>query len=69
VAIADVFDALSMVRPYKQAWPMDRILEFIQAGAGEHFDPELVVRFMNIMPRLLEIRKDWDQRTVIGQGR
>ena len=59
VAVADVFDALSMKRPYKDAWPIEQILENIHAGAGVHFDPEMVRVFTGILPRLLEIRAAW----------
>ncbi len=42
VGIADVFDALSSHRSYKEAWPEQRVLELIQSESGQHFDPELV---------------------------
>lgn len=41
-AIADVFDALTTVRPYKCAWPVEKAVEFITEEAGRQFDPELV---------------------------
>ncbi len=59
VALADVFDALSMQRPYKQAWPLERIVEHIHASAGTHFEPQLVKRFTAILPQLLEIQQRW----------
>lgn len=46
VAIADVFDALTSVRPYKKAWPFEEALDFIQQNAGNHFDPLLVNIFL-----------------------
>jgi len=46
VAIADVFDALTCVRPYKAAWPLEKALELIAKSAGEHFDPSLVKLFL-----------------------
>ena len=45
VAIADVFDALTSVRPYKKAWPFEEALDFILQNAGSHFDPTLVKMF------------------------
>ncbi len=42
VAVADVFDALTSVRPYKAAWSIDKALEYIRDESGKHFDPELV---------------------------
>jgi putative two-component system response regulator len=62
VAIADVFDALSMRRPYKEPWPLDRIIDNLQQGAGNHFDPRLVELFCANLPAFLEIRTVWDGR-------
>jgi HD-GYP domain-containing protein (c-di-GMP phosphodiesterase class II) len=45
VAIADVYDALSSSRSYKDAWDEDRILETMRSEAGRHFDPEMVEAF------------------------
>ncbi|MBU0927972.1 MAG: HD domain-containing protein [Spirochaetes bacterium] len=42
VCLCDVFDALSSFRPYKDAWELPRILEYIRAERGGMFDPELV---------------------------
>lgn len=59
VAVADVFDALSMKRPYKDAWPIERIVDTINQGAGAHFDPGMVRVFTSVLPRLLEISATW----------
>ncbi|CAH1210907.1 putative cyclic di-GMP phosphodiesterase VC_1348 [Candidatus Nitrotoga sp. BS] len=48
VAIADVFDALTSVRPYKRAWSIESALELIEKEAGQHFDPTLIRLFMNM---------------------
>jgi len=45
VAVADVFDALITVRPYKQAWPIDRAAAEVVRLSGTHFDPEVVEAF------------------------
>ena len=37
VAVADVFDALTSQRPYKEAWPAERALSYIESEAGGHF--------------------------------
>ena len=42
VAVADVFDALSSKRKYKESWPEERVLTEMKANAGTQFDPELV---------------------------
>jgi two-component system response regulator RpfG len=46
VALADVFDALTSERPYKEAWEWGKALEFIVGQKGKHFDPELVDIFI-----------------------
>lgn len=60
VAIADVFDALTMKRPYKEAWSIEKILDFMNDGSGIHFDPLLLERYLSILPTILEIKKHWD---------
>ncbi|MBU0745430.1 MAG: two-component system response regulator [Gammaproteobacteria bacterium] len=59
VAIADVFDALTTRRPYKEPWPVQDALDHIAAQSGQHFDPDLVVLFAPLLPQLLEIRARW----------
>jgi HD-GYP domain-containing protein (c-di-GMP phosphodiesterase class II) len=46
VSVADVFDALTSKRPYKDAWSAEAGLNVIEAGAGEKFDPEIVAGFV-----------------------
>jgi putative two-component system response regulator len=62
VAIADVFDALTMKRPYKEAWPVDQTVAFMRQGSGAHFDPHLFECFDAIQPELLRIKAEWDAR-------
>jgi putative two-component system response regulator len=42
VAVADVYDALTHERPYKDAWPVPRALAEIVSKRGTHFDPVVV---------------------------
>ena len=51
-AICDVYDALGSKRPYKEAWPVARVLEEIAQGSGSHFDPALVKAFLELAPEL-----------------
>lgn len=51
-AIADVFDALTSRRPYKEPFPLDRALSILHDGAGSHFDAKLVAAFVTIAPAL-----------------
>lgn len=62
VALADVFDALSMKRPYKEPWPVDRILAHIRSSKGTHFDPDVVGVFETILPELLDIHQEWTEK-------
>ncbi|MFM1830699.1 MAG: hypothetical protein RLZZ558_1039 [Planctomycetota bacterium] len=55
VAVADVFDALSSPRAYKDPWPEERVLATIREDAGKAFDPELVEIFMERFDRIREI--------------
>ena len=48
VAVADVFDALTHDRPYKQAWPTEKAVEEIRSQAGQHFDPQVVDAFLAV---------------------
>jgi putative two-component system response regulator len=56
VAIADVFDALTSVRPYKPAWSVDDAVALLRRESGKHFDPDLVETFIRILPEVLAIR-------------
>ncbi|MDY5633968.1 MAG: HD domain-containing protein [Treponema porcinum] len=55
VAVADVFDALSHRRCYKDAWSVDEAFNMIQSEAGKQFDPEIVLAFMKIRERVISI--------------
>ncbi|MBA4379653.1 MAG: hypothetical protein C0393_03025 [Anaerolinea sp.] len=46
-AVVDVYDALTSDRPYRAAWPKEKVLAHIQAGAGSHFDARVVEAFLN----------------------
>lgn len=57
VALADVYDALSQARCYKQAWPPEKVLETIRQGRGSQFDPDVVDAFFRILPQIEEVRR------------
>ena len=48
VSVADVLDALSYSRPYREAWDRDSVLAFIESEAGTHFDPQVVAALFTI---------------------
>lgn len=54
VAVADVFDALTHERPYKEAWSVDRAIKHIVSCSGSHFDPAVV----NALLRVIEDRPE-----------
>jgi putative two-component system response regulator len=56
VALADVFDALTSRRPYKEAWPEKEACAHILEQRGKHFDPELTDLFLGNLETLREIR-------------
>ncbi|MFC3177175.1 HD domain-containing phosphohydrolase [Undibacterium amnicola] len=70
VAVADVFDALTSERPYKRAWEVDRAIEFLKDGSGQHFDPLCVDAFLADFSQVLAIkeryREDSDDLKVFG---
>ena len=58
VAIADVFDALTSVRPYKEAWSIDKALDYVRDESGKHFDPELVTAMLEMRSLLEKIHAE-----------
>lgn len=57
-AIADVFDALTSKRVYKDIWPVEDAVDLIKNERGKHFDPAVVDAFLSILPDLLKIRQE-----------
>ena len=55
VAIADVFDALSFKRAYKDSWTTEDILGYMRDMSGKHFDPYLIEIFFNNIEEFLKI--------------
>lgn len=60
-ALADVFDALTSVRPYKKAWSIEDAVAYIKENSGKHFDPALVEVFLTELPRILMIRDKFSE--------
>lgn len=59
VALADSFDALSSARPYKPAFPPERVMSIIREETGSHFDPEIYAVFQMALPELQAIRGEF----------
>lgn len=47
LAIADVYDALSAKRSYREPWTSGQIIDYIVSRSGIQFDPELLVKFLS----------------------
>ena len=58
-AVADVFDALSSQRPYKDAYPLDKCFNVIEAQSGSHFDPSVVEAFLNRTSDVVSVRLEY----------
>jgi len=63
VAVADVFDALCSTRPYKKSWPVEEATAYLRKHSGDLFDPDLVPRFLELMPEILAVQ---EQYTVVA---
>jgi putative two-component system response regulator len=67
VAVADVFDALTHARPYKEAWPVERAVAEILAQAGLQFDRRVVDAFSRLDHSTLLDRLDESEPQAEGQ--
>lgn len=47
-AVVDVWDALRSDRPYRRAWPEEKVREYIGSESGKHFDPQIATTFLNM---------------------
>ncbi len=59
VAVADVFDALSHKRCYKDAWPVDAVVSHLREVAGTHLDPVFVELLINNIDAAVDINRRW----------
>ena len=60
-AIADVFDALTSKRPYKEAWSVEKSVELFKEESGQHFDPKLVEIFLSKLPEIIAIKEKYSE--------
>src|SRR5262249_10331930 len=68
VALADVYDALSRKRVYKNALPHHECVALIAEAAGTHFDPRVVGTFLQIQDRFLQISEQFQTRARTSSG-
>jgi putative two-component system response regulator len=59
VAVADVFDALTSVRPYKKAWTVAEAVENLVSESGRHFEPRIVQAFLSRLPDIEGVKAAW----------
>lgn len=62
VSIADVYDALSCKRVYKDAFPREKVLEMIRTGQCGVFNPKLLDCFLAVEPKLAKLYENMEQR-------
>ncbi|HET6426699.1 MAG TPA: HD domain-containing phosphohydrolase [Planctomycetaceae bacterium] len=68
VAIADVYDALSVARCYKDPIPHEKCVEIIRAEAGKHFDPAIVETFLAVKSEFERIRASYAEKEAHPEG-
>ena len=61
VAVADVFDALTSVRPYKEAWSNSKAFQYLSELAGETLDQDCVNALVNNIDQVEKIQKQFNQ--------
>ena len=57
VAVADVFDALTSRRPYKEPWPVEKALDLLREERGQKFDPDCVDAFLSVLDEVLAVKE------------
>lgn len=67
-AVADVFDALSSERPYKEAFPLELCLEILEQGRDSHFDPNVLDAFLARISDVVAICSRWRDKSAKEQA-
>jgi putative two-component system response regulator len=68
VAVADVFDALTSVRPYKKAWTLENAVQFLKDQTGTHFDEKCVEAFLRAWDDVLVIHARYQEDDIFHVG-
>jgi putative two-component system response regulator len=67
VAVADVYDALTAVRPYKKAWPAEEAFGYLRKQRGRHFDPHLVDAFLGVENDVARVHRELGDQVVSNE--
>lgn len=59
-SVADVFDALTSKRPYKEPWSIEKACNLLQEESGKHFDPKVIEAFFGSMDEIMQIYKKFE---------
>ncbi|MBN2712244.1 MAG: HD domain-containing protein, partial [Planctomycetes bacterium] len=62
VGLADVYDALSCRRCYKEPFPHEKTMSIIDEDTGKHFDPEVVEAFKTSIDRIMDVREKFEDK-------
>jgi HD-GYP domain-containing protein (c-di-GMP phosphodiesterase class II) len=62
MAVADAYDAMTSDRPYRKCMPQAKVEEILRAGAGSHWDPQVVEAFLAAVPDMVRIRQSYRPR-------
>ena len=57
MAVADVYDALTSRRSYKEPWSDEKVAQFLLEQAGRHFDPEIVQIALELLGYFRSVRE------------
>jgi putative two-component system response regulator len=67
-AVADVFDALTSKRPYKEPWSFDKAKQLLIDESGKHFDPKIVELFMENIDEVKQIYTQFSEEEDTLEG-
>ena len=67
MAVADVFDAVSAKRCYRDAMPLEQCFQIIEEGSGVDFDPIIAETFLEMSEKIQGVQKMYGQEQEMGK--
>lgn len=67
MAVADVFDAVSVKRCYRDAMPLEQCFQIIEEGSGVDFDPIIAETFLEMREKIQGVQKMYGQEQEMGK--